>query len=97
MQYKNGGTFTLTSDEMTRFNITLDQGVKVVDWAMQNSNGGEILIPKIPSYKLVNLIQAVGLKNKPKIIGLRKGEKVHEEMITEADSYTTYDLSLIHI
>ena len=92
MKYKNGGTFTLTSDEMTRFNITLDQGVKVVDWAMQNSNGGEILIPKIPSYKLVNLIQAVGLKNKPKIIGLRKGEKVHEEMITEADSYTTYDI-----
>ena len=92
MQYKNGGTFTLTSDEMTRFSITLDQGVKAVDWAMQNSNGGEILIPKIPSYKLVNLIQAVGLKNKPKIIGLRKGEKVHEEMITEADSYTTYDI-----
>ena len=92
MQYKNGGTFTLTSDEMTRFNITLDQGVKTVDWAMQNSNGGEILIPKIPSYKLVNLIEAVGLKNKPKIIGLRKGEKVHEEMITEADSYTTYDI-----
>lgn len=92
MKYKNGGTFTLTSDEMTRFNITLDQGVKVVDWAMQNSNGGEILIPKIPSYKLINLIQAVGLKNKPKIIGLRKGEKVHEEMITEADSYTTYDI-----
>ena len=92
MKYKNGGTFTLTSDEMTRFNITLDQGVKVVDWAMQNSNGGEILIPKIPSYKLVNLIEAVGLKNKPKIIGLRKGEKVHEEMITEADSYTTYDI-----
>jgi len=92
MQYKNGGTFTLTSDEMTRFSITLDQGVKAVDWAMQNSNGGEILIPKIPSYKLVNLIEAVGLKNKPKIIGLRKGEKVHEEMITEADSYTTYDI-----
>ena len=92
MKYKNGGTFTLTSDEMTRFNITLDQGVKVVDWAMQNSNGGEILIPKIPSYKLINLIQDVGLKNKPKIIGLRKGEKVHEEMITEADSYTTYDI-----
>ena len=92
MKYKNGGTFTLTSDEMTRFNITLDQGVKTVDWAMQNSNGGEILIPKIPSYKLVNLIEAVGLKNKPKIIGLRKGEKVHEEMITEADSYTTYDI-----
>ena len=92
MQYKNGGTFTLTSDEMTRFNITLEQGVKAVDWAMQNSNGGEILIPKIPSYKLVNLIEAVGLKNKPKIIGLRKGEKVHEEMITEADSYTTYDI-----
>ena len=68
MQYKNGGTFTLTSDEMTRFNITLDQGVKLVDWAMQNSNGGEILIPKIPSYKLVNLIQAVGLKNKPKLL-----------------------------
>ena len=60
MKYKNGGTFTLTSDEMTRFNITLDQGVKVVDWAMQNSNGGEILIPKIPSYKLVNLIQLWG-------------------------------------
>ena len=92
MQYKNSGTFSITSDEMTRFNITLDQGVKAVDWAMQNSNGGEILIPKIPSYKLVNLIDAVGLKNKPKIIGLRKGEKVHEEMITEADSYTTYDI-----
>ena len=92
MQYKNSGTFTITSEEMTRFNITLDQGVKAVDWAMQNSSGGEILIPKIPSYKLVNLIEAVGLKNKPKIIGLRKGEKVHEEMITEADSYTTYDI-----
>ena len=92
MQYKNNGTFTITSEEMTRFNITLDQGVKAVDWAMQNSNGGEILIPKIPSYKLVDLIEAVGLKNKPKIIGLRKGEKVHEEMITEADSYTTYDI-----
>ena len=77
---------------MTRFNISLNEAVKNVDWACSNSIGGEIIVPKIPSYRLIDFAKAVNPKNKFKIIGLRKGEKIHEEMITEGDSLTTYEL-----
>jgi len=89
---KNNIKFYLTDKKMTRFSITLDEGVKVVNWASDNLYGGEILVPKIPSYNLETLIKAAGIKKNYKISGLRKGEKVHEEMIASGDSYTTYDI-----
>ena len=89
---KNNVAFNLTSKKMTRFSITLQEGVKVVDWASQNLFGGEILIPKIPSYNIETLLKTVSPKGKLKISGLRKGEKMHEEMISPGDSFTTYDV-----
>ena len=88
---KNNVAFNLTSKKMTRFSITLQEGVKVVDWASQDLFGGEILIPKIPSYNIETLLKTVSPKGKLKISGLRKGEKMHEEMISPGDSFTTYD------
>ena len=89
---KNSGIFPITSKEMTRFNITLEESVKIVDWACKSSLGGEIIVPKIPSYKLSDVAKAINPKSKLKIIGLRRGEKIHEEMITSSDSSTTYDV-----
>lgn len=89
---ENTGSFPITNREMTRFNISLLESVKNVDWACKNSLGGEIIVPKIPSYRLVDLAKAINEKNKLKIIGLRKGEKIHEEMITAADSISTYEI-----
>ena len=89
---KNNTKFFLTDKKMTRFSITLQDGIKVVEWASNNLLGGEILIPKIPSYNLETLLKAAAPKNKFKISGLRKGEKMHEEMIATGDSYTTYDI-----
>ena len=77
---------------MTRFNITLDEGIKLVDWSVNNLSGGEILVPKIASYRLMDLIKAATGKSNFKILGLRKGEKLHEEMIAPGDSFTTYDI-----
>ena len=77
---------------MTRFNITLDQGVDMVIWAICNSLGSEILVPKLPSYRISDIAEAIGPNCSKEIIGLRPGEKIHEEMITSADSYSTLDL-----
>ena len=88
----NSGTFPITHKEMTRFNISLNEAVKTVDWTINNSLGGEIIVPKSPSYRLLDLAKAVNPKSKLKVIGLRKGEKIHEEMITSGDSLTTYDI-----
>ncbi len=84
--------FTITDTKMTRFSITLDQGIETVLWAIKNCNGGEIVVPKIPSYDLKTLIGAIGKNTKVKIIGIRKGEKIHEEMINPADSKLTVEL-----
>ena len=89
---KNNTEFNLTDKKMTRFSITLQEGVEVVAWASNNLLGGEILIPKIPSYNLEVLLKAASPNTKIKISGLRKGEKMHEEMIASGDSYTTYDI-----
>ena len=86
------GFLNITHKNMTRFNITLNEGVRMVDWVIKNSIGGEIFVPKIPSYKLIDLAEAIGPSCKKRIIGIRSGEKIHEEMITIADSYTTIDL-----
>jgi len=82
----------ITDPAMTRFNITLQEGVEMVLWALQNALGGEIFVPKIPSYRITDLAKAIGPSCRQKVIGIRPGEKVHEEMITTSDSFTTVDL-----
>jgi len=90
------GTLPLTNHEMTRFSITLSQSIDLVLWAIENSEGGEILVPKIPSYRLIDLAEAIGPSCERKVIGTRPGEKIHEEMISENDSVSTVDLGNIY-
>ena len=77
---------------MTRFNISLEEGVDMVLWSLNNALGGELFVPKIPSYRIVDMAEAIGPSCEKQIIGIRPGEKIHEEMITESDSFTTVDL-----
>ena len=91
LEQNNNNIFTITDEEMTRFNITLEEGVKFVDWSINNNFGGEIFIPKIPSYKVIDLAKSINPKAKIKIIGIRKGEKIHEEMVSESDSLNTIE------
>lgn len=85
------GVLPITDDRMTRFNITLDEGVDLVLYALEHAEGGEVFVPKIPSYNIMDLAQAIAPKCKTKVIGIRPGEKLHEEMISLADSFYTYD------
>lgn len=82
----------ITDPAMTRFNITLQEGVNMVLWALKNAQGGEIFVPKIPSYRILDVAQAIGPSCRRKIVGIRPGEKIHEEMITASDSLNTVDL-----
>ena len=86
------GTLPITDKNMTRFNISLDEGVDMVLWALDNSIGGEIFVPKIPSYRILDVAEAVGPNCKKDIIGPRPGEKIDEEMITISDGISTIDL-----
>lgn len=94
---KKDGILPITDPNMTRFNITLEEGVNLVLYTLQNAEGGEIFIPKIPSYKITDLAKAIGENCKLKIIGVRPGEKIHEEMITSSDSYNTFDLGKYYV
>jgi UDP-N-acetylglucosamine 4,6-dehydratase/5-epimerase len=85
------GVLPITHPEMTRFNILLNEGVDMVLWAVENALGGEIFVAKAPSYRLLDLAEAIGPSCRHDIIGIRGGEKIHEELITESDSYTTVD------
>jgi UDP-N-acetylglucosamine 4,6-dehydratase (inverting) len=89
---KKEGILPITDPNMTRFNISLKGGVEMVIHALYNAWGGEIFIPKIPSYRITDVAEAIGPDCEKKIIGIRPGEKVHEEMITPSDSFNTYDL-----
>ena len=93
LSQKNSGQFTITSKNMTRFNITLNEGVDTVIWTLSNSNGGEIVVPKIPSYKILDVAKAINSKNKIKIIGIRPGEKIHEQMVSNEDAKNTLELN----
>jgi UDP-N-acetylglucosamine 4,6-dehydratase len=86
------GVLPITDPHMTRFNISLEEGVDMVLWAIQHGWGGEIFVPKIPSYHITDLAKAIGPECEHKFVGIRPGEKIHEEMITNSDSYTTVDL-----
>ena len=89
---KNSGTLPITDTRMTRFNITLDEGVDMVFWALANAKGGEIFVPKIPSYRINDVATAICPDCTQPEIGIRPGEKIHEEMITESDSQNTVDI-----
>ena len=84
---------TITNSKMTRFNITLNESVEMVEWAFKNLIGGEILVPKIPSYKIIDLAKAIGPNCKIKTIGLREGEKINEELINNNESNCTFSLN----
>lgn len=92
MNKKKEGKLPITDATMTRFNISLQGGVDMVMHAIEHAWGGEIFIPKIPSYKITDVAEAIAPECKLEIIGIRPGEKIHEEMITSSDSYNTYDL-----
>lgn len=86
------GKLPITDPEMTRFNISLQGGVDMVMHALKHAWGGELFVPKIPSYKIMDVAEAVGPECEKEVVGIRPGEKVHEEMITPSDSFYTYDL-----
>ena len=86
------GVLPITHNEMTRFNISLQDGVNLVMFALGHHLGGEIFIPKIPSYKILDIAKAIGPECDIRDVGIRPGEKLHEEMITDTDSLNTIDL-----
>ena len=93
LKQKKNNYFTITDKKMTRFNITLEEACEMVLWAFKNSKGGEIFVPKIPSFKIIDLAKSIDAKKKIKFIGIRPGEKIHEEMITSSDSNYTVDIN----
>jgi UDP-N-acetylglucosamine 4,6-dehydratase len=92
LEQKKSGTFFITDKRMTRFNISLEESVSMVLWCLRNSFGGEILVPKLPSFYVIDLAKAISGRCKIKFIGIRAGEKINEEMISEHDSVNTFDL-----
>jgi UDP-N-acetylglucosamine 4,6-dehydratase (inverting) len=86
---KDKNIFPITDLEMTRFNITLQEGVDFVISCLKRMWGGELFVPKIPSYRILDLAKAINPKAKFKVVGIRPGEKLHEEMITKSDSINT--------
>lgn len=89
---KASGVLPITDPRMTRFNITLEDGVNMVLWSIKHAQGAEILVPKIPSYRILDVAEAVGPDCEKPVIGIRPGEKIHEEMITVSDSVNTVDI-----
>ena len=92
IQKAKNGVIPITDPDMTRFNISLQEGAEMVLHAVETAWGGEIFVPKIPSYKITEVAKAIGPNCRHDIIGIRPGEKIHEEMITSSDSFSTYDL-----
>jgi UDP-N-acetylglucosamine 4,6-dehydratase (inverting) len=92
LELKDTGVLPITDPQMTRFNISVEEGVDMVLWAIEHAWGGEILVPKIPSYRVTDVAAAIGAECEHRIVGVRPGEKIHEEMITASDSFNTVDL-----
>jgi UDP-N-acetylglucosamine 4,6-dehydratase len=97
LKKKETGVLPLTDPNMTRFNISLADGVKMVLHALEHAWGGELFVPKIPSYRITDLAKAIGPECEHPVIGIRPGEKIHEEMITSSDSFCTYDLGKYYV
>ncbi|MHA7819021.1 MAG: UDP-N-acetylglucosamine 4,6-dehydratase (inverting) [Erythrobacter sp.] len=92
LAHRKNGVLPITDPTMTRFNISLEEGVQMVLWALENAIGGEIFVPKIPSYRITDVAEAIAPECEIDIVGIRPGEKIHEEMITTSDSLNTVDL-----
>ena len=92
LEKAKSGVIPITDPAMTRFNISLLDGVEMVIWALENALGGELFVPKIPSYRITDVAEAIGPNCEKPIIGIRPGEKIHEEMITASDSFSTINL-----
>ncbi len=99
LEEKKGGVFSITDKNMTRFNITLKESVEFVYSCLKSMKGGEIFVPKIPSYRLIDLVKAVSESQNPKInlIGIRPGEKLHEEMISVNDALNTIEFKKYYV
>jgi FlaA1/EpsC-like NDP-sugar epimerase len=97
IKMKKQGTIPITNPEMTRFNISLEGGVDMVMHALEHAWGGELFVPKIPSYRILDVAEAIGPECEKPVIGVRPGEKIHEEMITASDSMNTYDLGKYYV
>ena len=96
LKQRHTGKLPITDPAMTRFNISIHEGVDLVLYALQSALGGEIFVPKIPSYRVGDVAEAIGPNCKHEIIGIRQGEKIHEEMITASDSPNTLDLGRVY-
>jgi UDP-N-acetylglucosamine 4,6-dehydratase/5-epimerase len=92
LERRKTGVLPITDQSMTRFNISLQDGVDMVLWALENAQGGEIFVPKIPSYRITDIAKAICPDCEYPVIGIRPGEKIHEEMVTSSDSFNTVDL-----
>jgi UDP-N-acetylglucosamine 4,6-dehydratase (inverting) len=97
IQKRKEGVLPITDAKMTRFNISLAGGVDMVLHALDQAWGGELFVPKIPSYRITDVAHAIGTECEHRIVGIRPGEKIHEEMITSSDSFTTYDLGKYYV
>ncbi len=97
LEKKKAGVLPITHESMTRFNITLEEGVDMVLHAIEHAWGGELYVPKIPSYKILDVAKAVAPEARIEMVGIRPGEKIHEEMITETDSLNTYDCGKYYV
>lgn len=97
LKKRKEGYIPITDPNMTRFNISLREGVEMVIHALGNAWGGELFVPKIPSYKITDVAKAIAPDCELRTIGVRPGEKIHEEMITTSDSFSTYDLGKYYV
>src|SRR3990167_6865160 len=88
---RSSGTLPLTDERMTRFNISLDEGVQLVLGALDNILGGEIFVPKLPSYRITDVALAIAPDCRHEVVGIRPGEKLHEEMVTETDALNSLE------
>ena len=93
LEMQKKGKLTITDKRMTRFNITLNQAIKFTINSLMTMKGSEIFVPKIPSYNIMDLAKAINKNCKYEYVGLRPGEKLHEEMITELDSENAYEFN----
>lgn len=91
LKRRASGVLPITDPRMTRFNISLDDGVAMVMYTLKNSLGGEMLVPKIPSYRIIDVAEAIGPECEKPVVGIRAGEKLHEEMVTASDSQNTVE------
>lgn len=91
LNQREKGFLPITHPDMTRFNISLKEGVDMVMYAIEKAIGSEIFVPKIPSYKITDVADAIAPSCEKKVTGIRAGEKLHEEMITESDSFYTIE------